>query len=55
MRKCETCHYEQWIRTAGTHVTENGSIQVFVDDDDEFLCPNCDVDTPNTDEINEGS
>ena len=46
VRKCETCKFEQTVRTAGTHVNgDNGSVMVFADDD-EFVCPNCVMNTP---------
>ena len=46
MRKCETCEFEQTVRTAGTHVNgDKGSVMVFADDD-EFVCPNCVMNTP---------
>ena len=46
VRKCETCEFEQTVRTAGTHVNgDNGSVMVFADDD-EFVCPNCVMNTP---------
>ena len=39
-RKCDTCDYEQEVRSEGVHVSNGGSIQVF-SDEDEFSCPNC--------------
>ncbi|CAB4039315.1 Hypothetical predicted protein, partial [Paramuricea clavata] len=46
VRKCETCEFEQTVRTAGAHVNgDEGSVMVFTDDD-EFICPNCMMNTP---------
>jgi hypothetical protein len=37
VRKCETCEFEQTVRTAGAHVNgDEGSVMVFTDDD-EFI------------------
>jgi hypothetical protein len=45
VRKCETCEFEQTVRTAGAHVNgDEGSVMVFTDDD-EFICPNCMMNT----------
>ena len=46
VRKCETCEFEQTVRTAGTHVNgDKGSVMVFADDE-EFICPNGVMNTP---------
>jgi hypothetical protein len=39
VRKCDTCDYEQEIRSDGVHVSAAGAVSVFCDED-EFFCPN---------------
>lgn len=39
--RCDNCHYEQLIHSAGVHITEGGSVKVYADKD-TFCCPNCD-------------
>ena len=39
VRKCDTCDYEQKIRSDGVHVSAAGAVSVFCDED-EFFCPN---------------
>jgi hypothetical protein len=40
VRKCDTCDYEQEIRSDGVRVSAAGAVSVFCDED-EFFCPNC--------------
>ena len=40
VRKCDTCDYEQEIRSDGVHVSAAGAVSVFCDED-EFFCSNC--------------
>lgn len=51
VRKCDTCHYEQVIHSAGVHVSPDGSIKVYAEPD-EFSCPNCEQE--GVDEVHEG-
>lgn len=44
-QKCKSCQYEQDICSSGVHVSENGSVKVY-DDEDAFHCPNCDKPGP---------
>lgn len=39
-QKCKTCSYEQVIHSAGVHVSENGAVKVYAEED-FFWCPNC--------------
>ena len=45
LKKCDTCDYEQPIRTNGVHVNEGGSVMMYADHN-EFVCPNCTMHTP---------
>ena len=40
VRKRQSCHYEQKIRTAGVHTSSGGALMVY-DEEDTFSCPNC--------------
>ena len=45
-QKCKSCSYDQVIYSSGVHISENGSVKVY-DNEDAFRCPNCDEhDTP---------
>ncbi|XP_046861921.1 uncharacterized protein LOC124455277 [Xenia sp. Carnegie-2017] len=40
LQKCPTCDYEEELKSGGVHVTENGAVIVYANDD-QFSCPNC--------------
>jgi hypothetical protein len=44
-RKCKSCSYEQVICSSGVHVSDNGAVKVYADED-TFHCPTCDKDDP---------
>ena len=45
-QKCKSCSYDQVLYSSGVHISENGSVKVY-DNEDAFHCPNCDEqDTP---------
>ena len=46
IHKCNTCDYEKEVHSAGVHMSTDGSLKVY-SEDDEFQCPNCSEDDPN--------